>query len=561
LTVRLDGAGTEDHTRGMGHQAGWGIALGTGLGALVVFGCGSDETPPAPAPTPTYSTDIAPLLDAHCTGCHQTGGIAPFVLTDYASVKLKANDIAGATERREMPPMPVNNDGSCNAYSNARWLSPSEIETFGAWAKAGAPEGGARGPTEPPPKPPSLDDPDAVVDIGVDYLPDESLGQDDYRCFVVASPTDELEFVTEYEVLPGNPRVVHHVIVYQPASAAAVADAHALDAAADGDGYTCFGSSGIDAEPLALWAPGSGSITFPERTGVPLAAGRELVVQIHYNLENGVSPDRTQVALRFAREPVITARYWSAANTEMVLAPGRAHVESSATNGFDQPATFKVHGAMPHMHTLGRTLRVDARGDDTTCLVDVDRWDFHWQGAWWYDKPLALSDVTGLDITCGFDTTSRTESVRWGDSTTDEMCISYFYVTTSDEPDPVVSCTDAENPLFGSCFDDFLSGCFEPDLGGTCTVADPSTLTWSDGSKVDIQGDDAGLYGPGDGDPCVGIAVGATGVTLTRADESMSYAPMGDHLVVSCADGTPITATGFQLYEYAVCRGLNCPAQ
>jgi len=535
----------------MGNGLSWGVLAGALLGAVGVFGCGAD------APAPTYSTDVAPLLDEHCTSCHQTGGIAPFVLTDYASAKARADDIAGATARREMPPMPVNNDGSCNRYSNARWLSSDEIETLGAWAKAGAPEGGARAPHAPAPKPPTLEDPDAVVDIGVVYTPDASLGQDDYRCFVVPAPTEVLEYVTDYEVIPGDSRVVHHAIVYQPSGPDAVADAHALDDASPGDGYTCFGSSGIEAEPLALWAPGTGSVAFPKGTGVPLAGGRELVVQIHYNLENGVFPDRTQVALRFAREPVITGRYWDAANTEMVLAPGLKHVESTATNGLEQATTFTVHGAMPHMHTLGRTLRVDAHGTKDACLVDVDRWDFHWQNAWWYDQPVTLSKVTALEITCGFDTTSRTESVRWGDSTTDEMCISYFYVTTSDAPDPVVSCTDAENPLFGSCFDSLLDGCFEPDVGGSCSVLE-GTLEWADGSKVVTQGAAAGLYGPGDDEACIGIASADGGVLLTRGDDTVSYAQSSDGFLVSCPDGSIVTATPFQAYEFSVCRGLNC---
>lgn len=541
----------------MGTTIRWGAVAGVLFVVLGVTGCSSSEEPTA-GPTPTYSKDIAPLLDAHCTTCHQAGGIAPVAFMDYASTKKYAGEIAEKTTAREMPPMPVNNDGSCNTYSNARWLSNEEIQTFAAWAKAGAPAGDATVVSQPPAPPPTLENPDVVVDIGTEYTPDASLGQDDYRCFVVDAPTDQVEFVTEYQMLPGDARVVHHAILYQPASEQAVTDAESLDAASAGAGYTCFGSSGVDAEPLALWAPGAGSIAFPKNTGVRLAAGRKLVMQIHYNLANGVYPDRTRVALRFAKEPVITGQYWYAVNQDLVAPPGREHVESSATNGFEQPMTFKVHGALPHMHTLGRTLRVTAEGKDSQCLVDVDRWDFHWQNAWWYDEPLELKDIAALDITCGFDTRSRTESVRWGDSTSDEMCISYFYVTTSDVPDPVVSCDDTENPLFGSCFEDFLAGCYEPDLGGMCSVTDGTTLDWTDGSKIMLAGDTAGLYGPGDEEPCIGFAADQTSVTFTRGDDTVSYSRMGDHNAFTCPDGSTLDVTGFQFHEYAVCRGLAC---
>jgi hypothetical protein len=532
---------------------GVGGGVGCFFAAGLLFGCSSDD------PEPTYSEDVAPLLQANCTTCHQAGGIAPFVLTDYASARARAADIADATGKREMPPMPVNNDGSCNTYSNARWLTSAEIATLQAWSKAGAPEGPAAGAAKVPPPPPSLSDPDAVVDIGTDYTPNASLGGDDYRCFIVRAPADERQFVTEYEVIPGDPRVVHHVIVYQPSSADAVTQAHALDDGDAGDGYTCFGSSGIDASPLALWAPGAGSVALPAGTGVELVSGRELVVQIHYNLENGVFPDRTQVALRFAKEPVISGYYWAAADTEMVLPPGQAHVESSASNAFDQPASFKVHGAIPHMHTLGRTLKVNAamQGGEQ-CLVDVDRWDFHWQNAWWYDEPLTLSDVKSLDIRCGFDTRSRSDTVRWGDSTHDEMCISYFYVTTSDAPTPVISCDDTENPLFGSCFDDLLTGCYEPDQSGTCSVSG-TTLTWPDGSRVEAAGDSAGLYGPGDDEPCVTFAGDQKGVQVTRGKDTLTYVPAGGgNVAVTCPDGSAIGATGFQFGEFASCRGLTC---
>jgi hypothetical protein len=127
---------------------------------------------------------------------------------------------------------------------------------------------------------------------------------------------------------------------------------------------------------------------------------------------------------------VIPAEYMAVADVEMRLEPGRQLVESTATQPLSRPASFKVHGAMPHMHTLGRTLRVEAETNgQSRCLVNVDRWDFHWQNAWWYDAPLALEGVSALSIRCGFDTRSRNEIVTWGESTSDEMCISYFYIT------------------------------------------------------------------------------------------------------------------------------------
>jgi hypothetical protein len=113
----------------------------------------------------------------------------------------------------------------------------------------------------------------------------------------------------------------------------------------------------------------------------------------------------------------------------MELAPGQSLVETEGTfDGEMQPVT--VYGVLPHMHTLGRTLRVDATvGSESTCLVSVDRWDFHWQNAWWYSEPKHFASVDSATIRCGYDTSERSETVTWGEGTMDEMCLSYVYIS------------------------------------------------------------------------------------------------------------------------------------
>jgi len=529
--------------------------------ALVLFAlfgsaCSSGGTTDSTAPR--YYEDVAPLLNRNCVGCHQSGGIAPFALTSYDEVRGRASEIALATSTRTMPPMPVDNSGSCNTYSNARWLSDAEIALLGQWVKGGTPAGdAAKAPALPGPLP-TLAAPDAVLDTGVSYLPDSAGATDDYRCFVVAAASSEFRYLTQYEVLPGDPRVVHHVIVYQPDNEAEAQAAHDLDSVAAGDGYPCFGGPGVQASPLAMWAPGAGAISLPSGTGVPVAAKRDLVIQIHYNLENGSFPDRTRVALVFANQPVLSALYLPVANQDMRLAPGRANVESMASQTLDA-LKLTVYGAMPHMHTLGRTLRVDVQDSgESRCLVDVDRWDFHWQNAWWYDAPLVLEKASALSIRCGFDTSSKTTEVTWGENTSDEMCISYLYVTLRDAPDPVFSCDDAANPLFGSCLDAFFSGCFEPDLSGSCT-SDSDSVSWSDGSKAVSSGAAAGIYAPGSSDPCITLAPAAGGLLLAKGSQQLTYTPKGDSVTFRCPDGSALKSSGFQLTEYNRCRGLNCP--
>jgi len=537
--------------RGLLAAMGW-VCAGWGL-----LACSPNNATTSTEPAPKYYEDVAPLINRNCVGCHRDEGIAPFALTSYDAVRAHASEIASSTAAREMPPMPVDNSGACNTYSNARWLRDDEIALLGRWAKTGTLAGDPSQAPALPAAPASLRDPDETLDMGVSYTPDDSSGHDDYRCFVLPSPVDTLRYITGYEVFPGQPREVHHLIVYQPASTAQAAAAHALDDASSGDGYPCFGGAGVDASPVAMWAPGAGAIEMPTGTGVPLAAHRDLIVQIHYNLDNGVLPDRTKIALAFAPTPPISAQYLSMADFDLRLPPGRANVESMANVGLS-PGRFKVFGAMPHMHTLGRTLRVDVQANGATqCLVDVDRWDFHWQNAWWYSTPLTIEEPKSLSIRCAFDTREKSEVVTWGESTSDEMCISFLYITTSDEPDTGPNCDDRHNPLFGSCLDQFLAGCYEPDLSGTCSGEDGS-VNWSDGSKIERSGATAGLYRAGSDQPCITAALNSTGAVLNKDDQQLSYTATGDQVTVQCPDGTKLQASGKQLTTFNACRGVNC---
>lgn len=377
----------------------------------------------------TWYEDVAPIVYENCVACHRPGEIAPFSLLDYEQASSVASLVAQVTRERRMPPMPVDNTGECNTYSNARWLTDDEIATIQAWFEGGAAMGDPENALSEPPGPADLADPDAVLDAGVDYLPDASR-PDDYRCFVLPSPVEQSQFLTAYQVVPGDARIVHHVIVYHPTSDTAAEEARALDEAEEGPGYTCFGSPGVSAEPRVLWAPGTAAVRMPAGTGTVLAGGRDLILQIHYNTLPGSFPDRTSVKLEISPTVGTQAQFIPIADLEMQLQPLQAQAVTTASFSVDDPVPVTLYGALPHMHTLGHTLEVTATSSGTDqCLVKVDRWDFHWQNAWWYAEPLKLPAMDSIRITCGYDTRSRTDVVTWGDGTADEMCLAYFYLS------------------------------------------------------------------------------------------------------------------------------------
>jgi hypothetical protein len=413
----------------LGGSAGAGVggAAGGGAGTGTQGGAGTGGTGAV-----TWSEHVAPIVYRSCVGCHRDGGIAPFSLTTYAQAEELAASMAYATSVRYMPPMPVDNSGSCNTYSNARWLSDAEIATIAAWDEAGAPEGDPSLAPPVPPAPEGLARVDVTLDPGESYTPNAELS-DDYRCFLVDPGLTADTYLVAWDLVPGDPRIVHHAIVYAPESDEEALAAETLDAAEPGLGYTCFGSAGVDSTPVVLWAPGGGVTNLPAGTGLQLVAGRKLVLQIHYNLAPGTFPDQTTVRLQTAATVERPGEFTPIADLQLEVPPGQELAVSTRTFNVAPLPNATVYGVLPHMHTLGRTLLLEATipalSASNTCLVNVDRWNFNWQNAWWYTTPINGTGATSFTLSCGYDTRGRTMPVTWGEGTNDEMCIVYLYVT------------------------------------------------------------------------------------------------------------------------------------
>jgi hypothetical protein len=404
--------------------------------SLLSSGCGEDPKS-APARIPTYHADVAPILAEHCATCHSPGEIAPFALLDYEDAKPMAEAIRAATAARAMPPFVLDNSGSCNTYIEAeaegRWLSDAQIATLGAWASAGAPEGDPSEARLAEARPRiTLDRVDKTIDMGADYTPDKALF-DDYRCFVIDPAFLEDQLITGFDVRPGVPKMVHHLTLYALDSAEAEAQAEGFDAAEAGPGYSCIDDIRVDdARWLVGWGPGGGAIRLPEGTGLRMSAGRKTLLQMHYNQENGLYTDRTLIDVKLEKSVAREARVRRVAATSLNLPPKRPSVEE--TDYLEVPRNSTLWGLWPHMHKLGKALRVDAvRGSEESCVAKVHRWDFHWQGFAHYTNPVKVQEGDSLRITCTYDTMVRDTETTWGQGTMDEMCIAFFYMTNDDD--------------------------------------------------------------------------------------------------------------------------------
>jgi hypothetical protein len=315
-------------------------------------------------------------------------------------------------------------------------------------------------------------------------------GTDDYRCFLLDPELEERVFVTGVDVVPGSPEAVHHVILFR-VPPDRVRRAESLDAGTTGQGWTCFGGSGVgglaedlrDAPWLGAWAPGGGERLMAGDIGIPMEPGSRVVMQVHYNLLAGNAPDVTSARLRLAdgdknlaplrtilvpapvelpcregksgrlcdRKAAVTdvmGRFGRAVGQQVLglqLFCGGGTLLPGPTQSCTRPVEehVEVRAVGGHMHLLGRSITVVAnpgRRDERT-LLDIPVWDFDNQGTVPLRKPARLGPGDEIEVTCTHDQRLRDlvpelqglpeRYVVWGEGTTDEMCLGLVLVTRS----------------------------------------------------------------------------------------------------------------------------------
>lgn len=408
-------------------------------------GGGNDNQPDAGVPPTglTYYKDVKPILDAKCAGCHTAGGIAPFELEDHEAAFEFRFMIKEAVTTRIMPPWLA--ASGCDDYVMDRSLSDAQIQTIADWVDQGAVKGDPADEGPPLDTGPDFGLKDADVSLSMPMPVEYTMVEepDEYRCFVLDWPETQTKYVTGFRARPGNQQVVHHVIAFVAATPQQVSQVEQLDAQDPAPGYKCFGGPGFQADRwLGAWAPGSEGNQFPPGTGIKVAPGSKIVLQMHYNsLTAGVQPDRTSVDVRLAdsvdKEAWVqpwTNFQWVFGNG-MRIPAGEADVVHSFTfdpTGFisdGQP--FVMYSMGYHQHQLGRRGKVEIHRADGTvdCLLDIPRWNFHWQLSYGFVEPKVFNPGDKLYMECHWDNSQGTQDVYWGEGTTDEMCLIGFYAT------------------------------------------------------------------------------------------------------------------------------------
>ena len=386
---------------------------------------------PAVAARPTFTHDVAPILQKNCQQCHRPGQVGPFPLETYQQVFKRADDVAAQVVDRRMPPWKPT-PGVGPAFQHSKALTEDEIAVISAWAEAGAPEGN---PADMPPPPAfstdwTLGTPDLILEASADFaIPAE--GGDIYRCFVIPTSIPEDRYIAAIEYRPGNRKVVHHVLSYVDTTG----QGRKRDEADPGLGYSCFSGPGVEVHgDLGGWAPGMEPSFLPEGVGRSLPSKADVVMQVHYHPSGKPEVDRTRIGIYFARKPVKQILHWGfSLNTDMKIPPGAMNYQVEAGHkgtekfGWVVPMDVTALAVTPHMHQLGRDMIMsvtfpDGRDQD---LIKIGDWDFNWQNSYFFEKPVDLPKGSVLKVRAHYDNIT-TKEVHWGEATTDEMCIGFL---------------------------------------------------------------------------------------------------------------------------------------
>ena len=426
----------------------------------------------------TFTRDVAPILYRRCASCHQPDDIAPFSVLEYKDVLPWKQTIRDKVSSREMPPWHA--DPRFGDFANEARLTQSEIDTITAWIDQGAKEGDAKDLPQLPPAVAGFEigKPDYVLAMTEPFTV-QPHSPDQYVYVTFPTKFKEDKWVQAAEIIPGNKRIVHHVIAHvlppQSTSGAAKAlggefpqadadpasifyrqgslsrvkmDAPVIDDGANApNGGSLFRrATGEDAASgysmlLASYAPGKGPDIYPPGTAKRIPAGSTVILQIHYSSFHGAietaQTDQTAVAIIFAKTPptkrAITA---TVPNHFFKIPAGAPNHQVTASYTFDRDVELISY--MPHMHMRGKDMKYEALYPDghRETLLWVPRFQFNWQTVYRLKNPVRIPKGTKLIVTAHFDNSTKnlhnpdpTKAVRWGDPTYDEMMIGWIEYT------------------------------------------------------------------------------------------------------------------------------------
>jgi hypothetical protein len=305
---------------------------------LLIPAAAAAQTPAAP----TFSKDVAPILQKSCQSCHREGELAPMSLMTYQDARPWARSIKSRVQKREMPPWHVDKTIGIQKFKDDPSLSDGEIETIAKWVDAGAPQGN---PADMPPARTFGDSnawqigtPDLIIKFPAYTV--AAAGPDLFGELYADIPIDQDRYIKAIQTRSAtraSHKVVHHALSYS-------VDRDESNMNAEGGQF------------LVEYASGKNAEVYPEGSGVLLKAGQRARVSYHFHSMGEES--KAEIELGMVLYPKgYTPSYirWSrqlAQPTTPIDIPAGTIARSDGYTILHKPA--RLLAFQPHMHNLGK---------------------------------------------------------------------------------------------------------------------------------------------------------------------------------------------------------------
>lgn len=374
----------------------------------------------------TYSSHIASILNANCVFCHRQGQIAPFPLTSYDEAVGWAEMMREVVNENRMPPWHA--DPKVGHFRNDARLSARDKELLNQWVDNGAPLGD---PSQIPAPPQyaegwQISKPDQVFYMADKPFVVPASGTVEYQRFTVDPGWTEDKWIQAMECVPGNPAVVHHIIVYVIPP-----------------GVTPTGQAGrLRSNWLGAFAPGLRQTPLEPGYARYVQKGSKLLFEMHYTANGTEQPDRSYVGFVFADPKTVKKEVavQNAGNFTFKIPPHDANHEVKAEYAFRNDTLLL--SMSPHMHVRGKDFRYDIIYPDGKReeLLWIPRYDFGWQTTYELSEPKLVPKGSKMECIAHFDNSEDnlanpdpSREVGWGEQTWEEMMFGWFEMALANQ--------------------------------------------------------------------------------------------------------------------------------
>jgi tetratricopeptide (TPR) repeat protein len=385
---------------------------------------------PAQGEVITFYKDITPIVYSSCAPCHRPGEAGPFSLLTYEDVKKHAQQIAGVTKRRYMPPwLP---DAGSGIFHDERRLTDKQIQTIEEWVEQGA-QAGAEADAAPVPKfTPAwqLGTPDLVLEAPAAYRL-RADGPDEYWNFVLPLKVAGTRWVKAIEIRPGNARAVHHANVLIDRSHSA-----RMQEKTPGAGFAGMDLS-IEADTFdpdshfLFWKPGGIPWAEPDGMAWRADSSTDLVLNVHMQPTGKPEMVQPSIGLYFTEHAGSKFPMLVQLERDGALDIPAGDRDFAVSDDFTLPMDVDVLAIYPHAHYLGRHLEGYATLPDGSRkkLIRIPDWDVNWQSVYRYTMPVFLPKGSLISMRFHYDNSDANprnpnhpaKRVRGGNQAADEM--------------------------------------------------------------------------------------------------------------------------------------------